>query len=160
MNRWIGNGERHGNWLRKSMLGKSRGWSLSRHRHCEHCGLDFEPRTAWDKHCSDQCIRDGEMQKPKPKPSCSKCGFVHNCPLDHCGICNHPLGSKENPMQLPQPGQPFQVPSTTGQSTGWVCPVCQQLIAFNTPHGHAYFTTDSNTGASTNFPGWPWGGRT
>jgi len=93
---------------------------MPRHKHCEQCGLDFEPKQAWEKYCSPTCLNDHMKTNPTiPNPY--------------------------NPTITPGFGWPMPAPMYTPD---YYCGLCGQKIPPNEPHIHTFTVT--STGPSSN----------
>jgi len=89
---------------------------MTRHKHCEQCGLDFEPKQAWEKYCSNECIADHIKLHP-PQP-------------------NQIPSATPTPPYWPTTAVPMQFQSY------WNCGICGKAVPMNETHQHQiYFTT-------------------
>jgi len=93
---------------------------MPRHKHCDQCGLDFEPKQAWENYCSPTCLNDHTKTNPVTP---------HQYP----------------PTLIPMP--PY-FPTTGGSPPTiiqyWHCGICGQAVPMNENHTHHITFTTGN----------------
>jgi len=87
---------------------------MPKHKHCENCGLDFEPKQVWEQYCSQKCVQDYQRLHPPMVPP---------------------------PNQIPLPYVPSVMPT---QFTYWNCGICGKAVPMNENHQHSITFTTGN----------------